>query len=172
MVIWIIGLSASGKTTFGKILYQEWKKQSPNTVLIDGDEIRRIFQHDQTNEAYTVEERRKNADRISKLCMWLDKQNINVVCCILSLFEESRQWNRENYSKYFEVYMDVPMETLVQRDPKGLYKLALSGQKKDVVGVDIPFVAPLNPDYVFKNVEVETDFEQIAKEILNKALGQ
>ncbi|MEK9132848.1 MAG: adenylyl-sulfate kinase [Patescibacteria group bacterium] len=169
MVIWITGLSASGKTTLGKAVYDAWKAREQNTVFVDGDHIRKIFQHDKKNESYTMEERRKNADRICDLCAWLDSQGINVVCCILSLFEESRKWNRENYSKYFEVFIDVPMDVLMKREIKGLYKAAKAGELKNVVGVDIPFAKPANSDFVLDNSADNVDFKKVAAEILTKA---
>ncbi len=143
MVIWITGLSASGKTTLGRVIYNMWKAKESNTVFIDGDAIRRFYD----NPGYTVEARQKNADFICKLCKWLDEQKINVVCCILSIFDSSRRWNRENYSKYFEVYIDVSMKILKKRDTKGLY----SGKVKNVVGMDISFFLPEKSDYVFDN---------------------
>jgi len=169
MVIWLIGLSSSGKTTLGRYIYDLWKKNVPNTVLVDGDEIRSVFKHDKGSAPYTIEGRRKNADRICNLCAWLDKQDINVVCCILSLFEESRRWNRINYSKYYEVYISVSMENLISRDNKNLYGPALRGETKDVVGVDIPFNAPDNPNYIFDNNTNGTDLRMVAVDILRKS---
>ena len=169
MVIWIIGLSASGKTTLGRALHELWKKESPNTVFVDGDDVRKIFEHTNESKSYTIEERRKNAERICRLCAWLDSQSINVVCSILSLFKESRDWNRKNYSKYFEVYIDAPMEVLLRRETKGLYASAKRGERKNVVGMDIPFSPPENPDYVFDNSKDGIDIEKIAREILTLA---
>lgn len=160
MVIWIVGLSASGKTTLGKVLYDMIKKEQSNTVFVDGDGVRELF----GNPGYTVDARRANADLICRLCKWLDGQRINVVCCILSIFEESRQWNRQNYSKYFEVYIDVPMDILMRRDKKGLY----SGTVKNVVGLDIPFKPPERPDFVFDNTKDDADFYAVAKQIFSR----
>lgn len=169
MVIWLVGLSGAGKTTIGRHMYDQWKSKESNTVFVDGDQIRKIFKQDIENDAYTIEGRRRNADRICEICAWLDSQNINVVCCILSLFEESRRWNRKNYSKYFEVYISVPMEILKRRQKNGLYKRALSGDMKNVVGVDIPFKNPKSPDYVFENSQTLTDFSLVASNILKMA---
>ena len=169
MVIWIIGLSGAGKTTLGRAVYDLYKKEAPNTVFVDGDEMRRIFKHDQSAEAYTIEGRRENAQRICELCAWLDRQKVNVVCCILSIFEESRLWNRRTYSKYFEVYISVPLEVLKRRDPKGMYAAALEGNMRHVVGVDIPFVPPGKPDYVVDNSADNVDLNGEAAEILKRA---
>jgi adenylylsulfate kinase len=137
-------------------------------VLVDGDEIRKIFKHDEAQQAYTIVERRKNADRICELCAWLDRQNINVVCCILSIFGESQDWNRRNYSKYFEVYIDVPMDVLVRREVKGLYRSAIAGETKHVVGIDIPFNPPKNPDYILDNTEDGANMQKVAIDIIGK----
>lgn len=151
MVIWIIGLSGSGKSTLGRELFALWKKHEPNTVMVDGDEIRAVFGQDQNTADYTLEARKKNADRICGICQWLDKQGQNVVCCIQSLFESSRAWNRTHYSSYYEVYITVPMDILIKRNPKNLYQDALDGRRTQVAGIDIPFQAPENPDLVIDN---------------------
>jgi len=153
-------------------MYERWKATDANTVLVDGDEIRAIFKHDRGDAPYTIAGRRKNAERICELCAWLDRQGINVVCCILSIFEESRQWNRQTYSSYYEVFIDVSMEALLKRDIKNLYAPALAGRTKNVVGVDIPFDPPQRPDFVFDNSADEADFDAVAANILERALAQ
>ncbi|MFQ5766087.1 MAG: adenylyl-sulfate kinase, partial [Rhodospirillales bacterium] len=115
MVIWLIGLSGAGKTTIGRHLHEMWKGQAANTVFVDGDEIRELFKQNQRPDAYTIKGRRLNAERITSVCAWLDGQGINVVCCVLSLFPEMRKRNRTLFSRYFEVYISVPMDTLRRR---------------------------------------------------------
>lgn len=161
MVSWIIGLSGSGKTTLGKAMYNIEKPVVSNTVFIDGDNIRSHF----GSSGYTISGRKKNADFICKLCKWLDDQEINVICCVLSAVNKYRVWNRKNYSKYFEVFIDVPMEILKKRDKKNLY----SGKIKNVVGIDIPFKPPKKPDYIFSNIVENIDFNKVAKSILSQA---
>ena len=169
MVIWLIGLSAAGKTTIGKEVFIQLKEKTSNTVFVDGDAIRAIFKHDIGDSPYTIEGRRKNADRIKEICRWLDKQDINVVCSILSIFEETRKWNRENYSNYFEVYVSVPMDILRKRDKKNLYEPAINGKTKNVVGLDITFEEPECPDLVIDNSKEGLDIKRVASDILSKA---
>lgn len=169
MVIWLIGLSGAGKSTIGRCIYEELKTTEPNTVLLDGDEIRRIFKADQSQVDYSIEGRAKNAARICELCAWLDRQKINVVCAILSLFEETREWNRRAYSQYFEIYISVPLEVLMKKDPKGLYKKAASGEIDNVVGIQIPFEEPRNPDLVIDNSGFDSNPKQLAVDALNRA---
>jgi cytidine diphosphoramidate kinase len=169
VVIWLIGLSGAGKTTIGRHVFELLKAREPNTVLADGDEIRRIFKHDGHPDAYSVDGRAANAERIAELCAWLDRQRVHVICCCLSIFEQTRRWNRQTYSKYFEVYVSVPFDTLLQRDTKDLYAPAMRGERRNVVGVDIPFVPPASPDMVVDNGPQDVDHRAIAREILERA---
>lgn len=130
MVIWLIGLSGSGKTTIGKEVFRLWKKNSQQTIFLDGDEMRNIFNNENFTSDYSVKERKLNAERISRLCLWLDNYNINVVASVLSIFPEMQDWNRKNFKEYFEVYLDVPLEILIERDSKDLYLINLSISRK------------------------------------------
>lgn len=168
MVIWLIGMSGSGKTTLGREIARQWKQQQSNTVLLDGDEVRRIFRQDLAEADYSLAGRRLNAERIFELCAWLDQQQINVVCSILSVFPDLRAKNREHFQHYFEVYLNPPFQTLVERDTKGLYRKALAGQMPNMVGVDIPFPPPEAAD-----MEIDTSLPvgiaELARGILEQA---
>ena len=164
MIIWIIGMSSAGKTVIGQELYKLIKQKHINTVFIDGDIFRDLHAND---IKYTVKDRKRNSDRICRICQFLDQQDIHVVCSVLSLFHDAQQWNRENYKKYFEIFLDVSFETLVKRDKKNLYKRALKGEIKNVVGVDIEFKPPKNPDMIIKNETSETP-PAIAKRIFHE----
>jgi cytidine diphosphoramidate kinase len=148
MVIWLIGLSGAGKTTLGRELILQAKKKIPNIVLIDGDVIRSVFGNDL---GHSLNDRKKNADRICQLCKYFEDQQIHVVCAILSIFHESQEWNRKNLKQYYEVYIDAPIDDLIQRDSKGLYQKALDHKAVDVAGMDLNFFPPLNPDLVINN---------------------
>jgi len=164
MVIWLIGMSGAGKTSIGKEVYRLLKAKRPNVVFLDGDAIRHVMGNDL---GHTIEDRKVNADRICRFCKFLDDQRIDTVCAVLSIFHESQQWNRKNIQRYFEVYIRVPSGILLARNPKGLYRQALDGKTKNVVGVDIPFSEPENPDLIIDNIADVNSFEGIAKQILN-----
>ena len=167
MVIWIIGLSGAGKTTIGRALWTYWKESELNTVLIDGDEIRELFNDMNGANSHTIEGRRQNAERIYRICEWLDRQGINVVCSILSIFPDLRARNKEAFSQYFEVFVDCPLEILRERDSKGLYAGSQKGEIRNVVGVDIPFPRPKEANLIIDNSTHGLDAMKVAKEILH-----
>lgn len=148
MVMWLIGLSGAGKSTLASAVVARLRNRKHPVALLDGDELRQLWGNDL---GYTLADRKKNADRICRMGQFLELQGIDVVCAILSMFPESRQWNRSNLRDYFEVFIDAPMTQLVQRDPKGLYRRALSGDTKEVAGVDLDFPIPEAPDLVIEN---------------------
>lgn len=170
MIIFLIGLSGAGKTTIAQEVYKNWRAMSPNTVLLDGDVVRNFFPLDVVDTDYSIERRRANALRINAICKWLDSQGINVVCSVLSIFPDLRNELRECSTQFFEVFIDVPIETLISRDNKGLYGAALRGEIENVVGIDIEFPRPLKAD-----MSVENDFKietaiATASAILSEAL--
>lgn len=167
MVIWIIGMSGSGKTTLGNEMYKILKSMDNNWVLLDGDMVRASLGEDL---GHSIEDRRKNAYRISNLCKLLDAQGINVIACVLSIFHDNQKYNREIFSCYKEIFLDVDFEKLVERDNKGLYQKALNGEINDFVGVDIEFVKPYAPDITIDNNEDGPDFNSLAYKII-KELG-
>lgn len=169
MVIWLIGLSGTGKTTLGTEIVRQWRAREPNTLLVDGDEVRRIFGQDKQPSDYSIAGRRVNAQRILELCAWLDAQAHNVVCSVLSIFPELRARGRASFSRYFEVYLHAPMQTLLERDSKGLYAKALRGELSDVVGVDIAFPPPVAADMTIDTSQ-SADIPALASRILDSAL--
>lgn len=152
-VYFFTGLSGAGKTTLGSLFYQRLKNTKPNAVYLDGDEIRVAFGED---VGYTHEERLRWAGRIFRVCKLLSDQGIDVVCCSIAMFDSIRRWNRENIPNYKEIYVRVTKETLLQRNQKGLYTAGCN-----VVGVDLPFDEPKQPDLIVQNDGDRTPLEQV-----------
>ncbi len=144
ILYWITGLAGSGKTTIGNMLYYEIKKKESNTVILDGDILKNISKE---ISGYSYEDRKKRARMYSNICKILVNQGINVVICTIAMFDEIREWNRNNIEKYIEVFLDVDIEVLLKRNKKGLY----SDNKNNVVGIDVEVEFPKNPDIIINN---------------------
>jgi cytidine diphosphoramidate kinase len=164
MIVWFIGMSGSGKTTLAEVLHQRIKPKTRHLVYLDGDMFRQVFRDDVD---HSIEGRRRNAERLSGLCKVLDNANIHVIAAVLSIFPEWQQWNRRAFSCYREVFLDVPMETLRARDTKGLYSGAEAGEIENVVGFDIAFPRPPNPDLVISIRHQEKGVDACIKMILD-----
>jgi cytidine diphosphoramidate kinase len=163
VIIWLIGLSGAGKTTIGTRLAEHLANQLPGLVYLDGDILREVWGNDLGHD---IADREVNAGRASRLCRMLDRQGIHVVASVLSIFPEWQKWNRDNFTQYYEVFLDVPMEVLRARDTKGLYAAADRGEQTNVVGVDIPFPRPENPDLVLENFGATATPEAVVRRIL------
>lgn len=159
-VYWITGLSGAGKTTIGKLLYERIKEKHSNTVFLDGDVLRKVFGYDL---GYTKEERRKCAMRYARLCAMLQEQNMNVICCTISMFDSVREWNKENIVEYIEIYVKVSMDTLKARDQKGLYSGMIGEIQKEVVGISMDIEEPKCPDLILENDGRRTPKEQVER---------
>ena len=156
-VFWITGLSGAGKTTIGYLLYTKLKLRKNPIVFLDGDELRKIFGNDL---GYSKEDRLKSAIRNSRLCKLLSDQGIDVICCTISMFDVIREWNRENIKNYFEIYLDVSLETL--KDRKNIYR----ENNNDIVGINVLAEIPKNPDIVLDNNGDFSPIEQVKKILL------
>ena len=162
MVIWVIGLAGSGKSTIANIINQSFLKNKLPTVLIDGDVIRKIFGND---IGYSIEDRLKNASRIRELCKLLDENGINVICAILSISEKDRNWCRENLSVYKEIFIDIPISLIQKRGYREIYSQYDKGLISNVVGKDIKFEKPNHSNFIINNIGSKEDFIDEGKKI-------
>lgn len=155
---WITGLSGAGKTTIGNLLFKHLKKSYPNTVIFDGDALRNAFGNDL---GYSRQERLQCAMRYAGLSRLLVQQDIHVICCTISMFDQVREWNRNHIENYYEIYIKVPKKILETRNQKNLYIGQKDGNSKNVVGLDIEAELPKNPDIVLINDNSRTPEEML-----------
>mgnify|MGYP001200081336 CR=1 FL=1 len=158
MIIWIIGLSGSGKTKFSKELLKS-NNIKRNFISIDGDEFRENISRDL---GYSYRDRQKNAERISRFVKYLSKKKINIIVSVLSNYPKWLKWNKKNIKNYFQVYLKVDKKKLFIRNKKKLYL----SKKKNVVGKDIRFNEPKDNDLTIINTFKKKDIEYFKTSIL------
>ena len=141
IVFWVTGLSGVGKTTISSKLKPLLSKKFGTTVLINGDDLRQIFEL----KKYDINSRIKYVKQYSRLCKFLTDQNINVIMSVVGLFHNIHSWNRRNLSNYIEIYIDSNFEIIKKFDFRGVYK------KKNVVGVDLKKQIPKKPHILIFN---------------------
>lgn len=147
MVLWVTGLSASGKTTLARGIAERLRIGGAPVVLLDGDSLRAVL-GEEGRKAYTRSERLELALKYSRMSKMLADQGMTVVIATISMFREVFSWNRENISDYFEIYLDVPVEELERRDPKRIYQRYREGLIDNVAGLDLLVDKPERPDLI------------------------
>ena len=149
IVIWITGLSGAGKTTLAIELVNRLRVTVSKTIFLDGDELRKIFDSDISElDEYSRDSRLAMAFKYANLCKMLYSQGFSVVVATISMFDEIYEWNRQNITNYFEVFLKVPLVELRRRDPKSIYKRFDQGDLKNVAGLDLSVDQPLSAHLV------------------------
>ncbi len=162
VTVWFTGLSASGKTTISLRVAELLRAAGVRVERLDGDVVRQGLTRDL---GFSAEDRRKNIERASFVAKLLTRNDVVCLAAFISPFEELRDMARREIGEFLEVYVTAPLDVLVERDTKGLYRKALAGEIKNFTGVNDPFEVPENPDLV-----LETDkktVEECAQAVLD-----
>lgn len=162
-VVWMTGLSGAGKTTIGLILEQKLQDRNLKVERLDGDVVRESLTRDL---GFTAEDRRKNIERVTFVAKLLSRNGVGTICSFISPYQSVRDHVRENTTNFLEVYIDAPLDVVIDRDVKGLYVKAIAGEIPNFTGISDPFEAPENPD-----IHVHTDQntpEECADQILQQ----
>jgi adenylylsulfate kinase len=159
-VVWLTGLPGSGKTTIAKMLEPKLKKLGVKVELLDGDEVRRQLSPDL---GFTKDDRELHAKRVVYLSKLLARNGIGVIVSLISPYNAFRTFARQEIGDFVEVYVSCSLKTCINRDPKGLYKKAISGEIQDLTGVQDPYEEPTNPEITVntENESVEQSVEKI-----------
>jgi len=153
MIIWLTGLSSSGKSTIAKELAKHFEK----VKIIDGDELRKTISKDL---GYSKEDREENIKRAIKLAKEHALSGYVVIVALMSPYLKSRQDARTNFDQFIEVFVKCPLEICEKRDCNKIYERFRKGEIKNVNGLDIPYEEPGNPE-----IEVSTNKETVEESV-------
>ena len=144
-VLWLNGLSGSGKSTLANLLEKKLHEQGKHTYLLDGDNVRHGLCGDL---GFSDKDRVENIRRISEVAKLFVDSGLVVLTAFISPFQTDRDFCRNLLAEgeFIEVFVDTPLEVCEQRDPKGLYKKARSGEIKHFTGIDSAYEAPSAPE--------------------------
>lgn len=146
-VLWFTGLSGSGKSSLAVATESQLHKMGIRTFVLDGDNIRHGLSNDL---GFSPQERKENVRRVGETAKILVDAGILVLVSLISPYREDREMIREMFSNgdYHEVFVSCPLSICIRRDPKGLYKRALTGEIKGFTGIDDPYEIPGKPDLI------------------------
>jgi bifunctional enzyme CysN/CysC len=149
-VIWLTGLSGSGKSTVANALEQALFLEGYHSYLLDGDNVRHGLNKDLS---FSDEARVENIRRIGEVAKLFVDAGVIVITAFISPFRADRRLVREllEQGEFIEVFVDTPIEVCEQRDPKGLYAKARAGEIKNFTGIDAPYEAPQAAELILHN---------------------
>ncbi len=156
-VVWITGLSKSGKTTIGDKVFEVLKQRGIKTERLDGDIIRQNLSRDL---GFSKEDRDENIRRIGFISSLLSRNDIGVVASFISPYREERRGVKERVKNFIEVFCNCPLEVCENRDEKGLYRKARQGEIQNFTGISDPYEFPEEPE-----VELKTDIESVEESV-------
>ncbi|GAA4874869.1 adenylyl-sulfate kinase [Ferrimonas pelagia] len=164
LVLWFTGLSGSGKSTIANAVERKLAELSVHSYLLDGDNVRHGLNKDL---GFSDTDRIENIRRIGEVSNLMAEAGLVVLTAFISPFRSDRQLVRElvGAERFVEVFIDTPLEVCEQRDPKGLYKKARTGEIKHFTGIDSAYEAPQQPDIHVQTAEadIETCAERIVE---------
>jgi len=170
-LLWFTGLSGSGKSTIANALDVALHKRGYHTFLLDGDNVRHGLCSDL---GFSDNDREENIRRVGEVCKLFADAGLIVMSAFISPFTSDRRMVRKLFpaGEFIEVFMDTPLETCEERDPKGLYRKARSGEIKHFTGIDSPYEIPSHPELRLdtSTMSVETCVDTLIAYLLEREL--
>ena len=148
LVIWLTGLSGSGKSTIANELEKQLVEDfKVHTYLLDGDDVRNGLN---SGLGFTEDDRKENIRRVGEVANLMYDAGLIVITSFISPFQSDRDAVRSlmEPGAFWEVFVSCPLEVCIQRDTKGLYKRAIEGKLENFTGISSPYEAPLSPELV------------------------
>lgn len=155
--LWFTGLSGSGKSTLAKKVQEILLERGMKVELLDGDVVRTNLSK---GLGFSKEDRDTNIRRIGFVCHLLTRNDVVAIAAAISPYKTIRDENRKLIGRFVEVYCKCPIEVLKERDVKGLYEKAITGEIPNFTGISDPYEPPDNPEIV-----VETDKETVQQSV-------
>ena len=143
--LWFTGLPCAGKSTQAQLVAKELMRRGRAVEVLDGDVVRTNLSK---GLGFSKEDRDENIRRIGFVCRLLSRNGVVAIAAAVSPYRAARDEVRASIEHFVEVYVHAPLETCIQRDPKGLYKKALTGEIQNFTGVNDPYEPPLNPELI------------------------
>ena len=169
IVLWLTGLSGSGKTTIAKYVSEQLHKNGFLTQVLDGDNIRLGINN---NLSFSDEDRLENIRRTAEISKLFVDCGIITICCLVSPTEKIRAIARTIIGEkdFFEVFINTPLKVCEERDVKGLYKLARNGEVKNFTGISAPFENPKSPALEIKTegINIAASTQEMINFIISK----
>ena len=168
MVLWLTGLSGSGKSTIANAIEKKLAQMNRHTFLLDGDNVRHGLNKDL---GFTEADRIENIRRVGEVARLMTDAGLIVITAFISPFRAEREMVRQMMQpgEFIEVFIDTPLHIAEQRDVKGLYAKARAGELKNFTGIDSPYEAPENPEIIIDTTQM--DVEPAADKIVKLLMG-
>ena len=166
IVVWFLGLSGSGKSTFANFLEEDLFKNKIRTSVLDGDQLRSGLNSDLD---FSFEDRMENIRRVAEISKIMTQNGLVTICSFISPLEKQRELVKSIIGKenIFWIYVNTPIKVCIKRDPKGLYRKALKGEIKEFTGISQIFETPKIIDFV---IDYKVDLSDNRKSLLNEVL--
>jgi adenylyl-sulfate kinase len=141
-VVWLTGLSGAGKSTLAAGLAERLRARLPHVEVLDGDEVRHELA---PTSGFSRADRDAQVARLGYIAHLLSRNGVAVIVAAVSPYQAPREAVRDRVGRFVEVHVDCPLEVLIQRDAKGLYRRALAGEITNLTGVNDPYEPPPCP---------------------------
>lgn len=155
ITLWFTGMSGAGKTTIAVEVEKRLRQRGVRVERLDGDVVRESLTKDL---GFSKEDRDKNIERVSFVAKLLTRQGVIVLASFISPYQAMREYARRQIGEFAEIYVDAPLQVLIDRDVKGLYKKAIAGEIANFTGISDPYEPPEQPD-----LHLRTDRETVAE---------
>lgn len=154
---WFTGLPCSGKTTVADVVAERLKERGYRVERLDGDIVRKGLTSDL---GFSKEDRNENIKRVTFIAKLLTRNGVAVLATFVSPYRARRAKTREEIEEFIEIFTRTPVEVCIERDVKGMYKKALTGEISNFTGVSDPYEEPEDPELI-----LDTDKESVEESV-------